>query len=73
MTATDDGAEAGVMIRSSLDASSPFIAAMVTYVKGGQQAISLVRNGAGTEVVHQEKAAWSHSHIGLSLCDLGIK
>ena len=71
VTATDDGAEAGVMIRSSLDASSPFIAAMVTYVKGGQQAVSLVRDGAGNQVVHQEKGSMVTLPYWVKLVRLG--
>lgn len=47
VTATDDGAEAGVMIRASLDASSPAVSLMIPYVKMGRKSIMLTRTEAG--------------------------
>ncbi|GMK38044.1 hypothetical protein PCCS19_10980 [Paenibacillus sp. CCS19] len=47
VTATDDGAEAGVMVRASLDASSPAVSLMIPYVKMGRKSIMLTRTEAG--------------------------
>ncbi|MGF9696132.1 pectinesterase family protein [Paenibacillus sp. MABNR03] len=58
VTATDDGAEAGVMIRESLDDSSPFVALMTSYVKGGQKTLGLTRETEGGDVSIQEPEAF---------------
>ncbi|MEO2203499.1 pectinesterase family protein [Paenibacillus pabuli] len=71
VTATDDGAEAGVMIRGSLDASSPFVALMTSYVKGGQKAVQLTRETEGADVSFQEPETFITLPYWVKLVRLG--
>jgi fibronectin type 3 domain-containing protein len=56
ITATDDNAEAGVMIRESLDPGSRMALMAVAYVKFGKQGVMLVRseNGGSTQRIENE-------------------
>ena len=54
VTATDDGAEAGLMIRESLTPSSKFAALLISYEKHGQKAIAFKRtetNSSASRIV----------------------
>lgn len=54
VTATDDGAEAGVMVRESLNPDSRFVGLFIPYVKGGQKYIGLTRNEEGANIAVKE-------------------
>ncbi|RAV00537.1 S-layer homology domain-containing protein [Paenibacillus sp. YN15] len=56
ITATDDNAEAGVMIRESLEPGSKMALMAIAYVKYGKQGVMLVRNetGGNTQRIENE-------------------
>ncbi|MNZ69664.1 hypothetical protein D3C78_879730 [compost metagenome] len=54
VTATDDGAEAGVMVRESLNPNSRFVGLFIPYVKGGQKYIGMTRISEGGKVAVKE-------------------
>ncbi|WP_426448057.1 pectinesterase family protein [Paenibacillus sp. S-38] len=54
VTATDDGAEAGVMIREDLTAGSRMAALYIPYVKMGRKAVTLTRTTAKGQAVKTE-------------------
>jgi pectin methylesterase-like acyl-CoA thioesterase len=54
VTPTDDNAEAGVMIRESLDASSKMALLAIPYVKMGKKGVMISRSTAGGESVRVE-------------------
>ncbi|WP_339278182.1 pectinesterase family protein [Paenibacillus sp. FSL W8-0426] len=71
VTATDDGAEAGVMIRGGLEPSAPFAALMVSYAKGGQKAVGLTRENAGKDVIYKETDTFISLPYWVKLVRLG--
>ncbi|MFD2661296.1 pectinesterase family protein [Paenibacillus thailandensis] len=50
VTATNEGAEAGVMFRESLEADSPFASLMVPFIRTGKRGVTLSRAVEGGEV-----------------------
>ncbi|MDP4097814.1 pectinesterase family protein [Paenibacillus sp. P96] len=54
VTATDDGAEAGVMVRESLNPDSRFVGLFIPYVKGGQKYIGMTRKSDGGKIELKE-------------------
>lgn len=48
ITPTDSEAEAGIMIREELDADSPFVALLGSYIKEGMKGITMSRNTQGS-------------------------
>lgn len=71
VTATDDGAEAGVMIRESLDADSPFVGLFIPYVKGGQKYMGLTRSGKGENLIVKEPEALTQTPNWVKIVRLG--
>jgi len=69
--AVDDGAEAGVMIRGSLDDDAAFVAIMIPYVKYGQKSMVLKRMSNGGKVVEKEPENFITSPYWLKLARLG--
>ncbi|MCZ8518566.1 MULTISPECIES: pectinesterase family protein [Paenibacillus] len=54
VTGTDDGAEAGVMIRENLTASSRMAALLIPYVKNGRKGVTLTRTAEGGQAAKME-------------------
>ncbi|ULL17083.1 hypothetical protein DVH26_23145 [Paenibacillus sp. H1-7] len=50
ITPTDEGAEAGLMFRESLDASSAFVSLVFPYMKTGKRGVTLSRTAKGAEI-----------------------
>ncbi|KRE98518.1 hypothetical protein ASG89_05825 [Paenibacillus sp. Soil766] len=71
ITATDDEAEAGVMIRENLSASSKFAALMVSYVKYGKKSIVFNRTSEGGTVNRVEPEDFISTPYWVKLVRLG--
>lgn len=71
ITATDDGAEAGVMIRESLSASSKFVGLLIPYVKYGKKSITLKRLSSGGTVTSIEPDDFINTPYWVKLVRLG--
>ncbi len=71
ITATDDEAEGGVMIRESLDGSARFAALMASYVKYGKKTISLSRQDTGGQAVKVEPEQFMNTPYWVKLVRLG--
>jgi len=69
--AVDDGAEAGLMIRSSLNDDARFVAIMIPYVKYGQKSMVLKRLTDGANVVEKEPETFISTPYWLKLARLG--
>lgn len=71
ITATDDGAEAGVMIRESLVPSSKFVALLIPYVKFGKKSVTLKRLSNGDAVTSSEPEDFINTPYWVKLVRLG--
>ncbi|MFC4101351.1 pectinesterase family protein [Paenibacillus xanthanilyticus] len=71
ITATDDEAEAGVMIRDGLDQSAKFVSLMASYVKYGKKSIVLKRQSEGGQAQRVEPEAFINTPYWVKLVRLG--
>ncbi|WP_238540597.1 pectinesterase family protein [Paenibacillus mucilaginosus] len=71
VTATDDGAEAGVMIRDNLNASSKFAALLIPYVKLGKKSVTMNRMTEGGSVTKTEPEAFIQTPYWVKVVRLG--
>lgn len=68
---TDDGAEAGVMIREKLTVDSKFAALLIPYVKYGKKSIVLKRTSAGGEAAIVEPDDFINTPYWVKMVRLG--
>ncbi|WP_199621103.1 pectinesterase family protein [Paenibacillus alkalitolerans] len=71
ITATDDGAEAGVMIRERLTGSSPMAAFFIRYVKGGMKSVLMTRTADGANAVTTEPEEFTDIPVWVKLIRIG--
>ncbi|MFC0215794.1 pectinesterase family protein [Paenibacillus chartarius] len=71
ITATDDGAEAGVMIRENLGPSSKFRALLIPYVKYGKKSVVMTRTSEGGTVTRVEPEDFINTPYWVKLVRLG--
>lgn len=71
ITGTDDGAEAGVMIRESLDTSSKFVALMIPYVKYGKKSTTMIRMSDSDNVTRIEPEDFINTPYWVKMVRLG--
>ncbi|WP_438444164.1 pectinesterase family protein [Gorillibacterium sp. sgz5001074] len=71
ITATDDGAEAGVMVREDLEADSPFVGLLIPYVKYGKKSVVIKRMSEGGAASTVEPDAFINTPYWVKLVRLG--
>lgn len=71
ITATDDEAGAGIMIREQLNESSKFAALLVSYVKYGVKSIAMQRASEGADAVRVEPDHFIDATVWVKLVRLG--
>ncbi|MCM3782319.1 pectinesterase family protein [Neobacillus mesonae] len=71
ITGTDDGAEAGVMIRDNLEESSKMAALLVSYVKYGKKSIAMTRAAEGDSLIKKEPEDFINTPYWVKMVRLG--
>jgi large repetitive protein len=71
VTATDDEAEAGVMVRESLSAGSKFVGLMIPYVKYGRKSVVLSRTSTGGAMSKVEPDDFINTPYWVKIARLG--
>ncbi len=71
VTATDDGSEAGVMIRENLSGSSKFAGLLISYVKHGRKSVAMTRMSDGGTLSRMEPEAFINTPYWVKLVRLG--
>ncbi|MFD2700487.1 pectinesterase family protein [Paenibacillus shunpengii] len=71
ITGTDDGAEAGVMIRENLESNAKMAALLVSYVKYGKKSIVMSRNTEGEPLTREEPEHFINTPYWVKIVRLG--
>ncbi|CAM3376619.1 pectinesterase family protein [Marinicrinis lubricantis] len=71
VTGTDGEAEAGVMVRDSLEPDSAMAAFMVSYKKNGQKSVFIKRTSSGTNAAEVEPEEFAQTPVWLKLVRSG--